>query len=456
MKNIIVLTSVVFGLMFTSCQKFVDVGTPTTQLVQSVVFENDATATSAMLAIYAKMEANGIFYLMSQYSGLSSDELYNYGTNSYYIDIYTNNLTSENGVVLGLWTLLYDYNYQANAVIAGLNNSVGISAPIKSRLLGEAYFVRALCHHYLTHFFGEIPLVLSTEYRQNAVLSRKAIDEVNEQIANDLNLAINLLDEQYVSGDNTPTTTRVRPNKFAAIALLARVELERQNWALAEQLSTEVINETGLYALSSNLLTTFNKNNMESIWQVMPVVAGKNSFYAAYILLGAPYSVSMTDTLINSFEPGDNRRLHWVGEIVVGSQKYYFPYKYKARNNMPLTENTIVLRLAEQFLIRAEARAKQNNLEGANQDLNVIRARAGLSPIDITDVDEFWLAISKERKTELFNENDFRWADLRRMALTDEILGPIKFPNLQPEDKLYPIPLSEINKNPNLTQNPGY
>ncbi|HYD92200.1 MAG TPA: RagB/SusD family nutrient uptake outer membrane protein, partial [Flavobacterium sp.] len=179
-------------------------------------------------------------------------------------------------------------------------------------------------------------------------------------------------------------------------------------------------------------------------------------FYSTYILLGAPYSVSLSDTLVNSFEAGDNRRVHWVGEITVGTMKYYFPYKYKARGNVPITEYTIALRLAEQYLIRAEARAKQNNISGANQDLNIIRNRAGLNSLDITDPSELWLAILQERKVELFCESDNRWADLRRMSLADQILGSIKAPNWQPSDKLYPIPITEMNRNPNLSQNPGY
>jgi hypothetical protein len=122
---------------------------------------------------------------------------------------------------------------------------------------------------------------------------------------------------------------------------------------------------------------------------------------------------------------------------------------------MPLTEYNMVLRLAEQYLIRAEARGMQNDLTGAMDDVNIIRARAGLSSIDGTGFaqQDVLDAIDQERRAELFVEWGHRWFDLKRTGKIDAVLGPVK-PDWQSKDALFPIAQTEIIANPNLIQNP--
>ncbi len=115
----------------------------------------------------------------------------------------------------------------------------------------------------------------------------------------------------------------------------------------------------------------------------------------------------------------------------------------------------MVLRFAELYLIRAEARANQDNLEGAIDDLNEIRSRAGLPDLlDTLTKDEVLLAIEKERKLELFTEWGHRWLDLKRTGRALTVLSVTK-PEITETDLLYPIPLAAMNTNPNLEQNPG-
>jgi hypothetical protein len=114
----------------------------------------------------------------------------------------------------------------------------------------------------------------------------------------------------------------------------------------------------------------------------------------------------------------------------------------------------MVFRLAEQYLIRAEARAKENNISGSQADLNIIRARAGLPNTTATDVNSLISAIIHERQTELFTEWGNRWFDLRRYNLTD--LLKTEKPGWIPADTLYPIPLSQLKLNVYLRQNKGY
>ena len=115
----------------------------------------------------------------------------------------------------------------------------------------------------------------------------------------------------------------------------------------------------------------------------------------------------------------------------------------------------MVMRLAEQYLIRAEARAQQGNISGGLSDLNVIRNRANLIDISGVSQNELLKDIIQEKRIELFTEWGHRWLDLKRTNNTDAILSPIK-PNWNSEDKLYPIPLRELDSNPNLNQNSGY
>src|SRR5690606_22674358 len=169
---------------------------------------------------------------------------------------------------------------------------------------------------------------------------------------------------------------------------------------------------------------------------------------------------SLAEGFLAQFEPGDLRATHWVGSVTNGASTWYFPFKYKLKvATASSQEYSVVMRLAETFLIRSEARARQANLPGAIADLDVIRQRAGL-PL-IADVnpsinqDEMLLAIEQERRSELFCENH-RWYDLNRTDRADIVLGAVK-QNWEPTDHLYPLPESELLINPLLApQNPGY
>jgi hypothetical protein len=119
----------------------------------------------------------------------------------------------------------------------------------------------------------------------------------------------------------------------------------------------------------------------------------------------------------------------------------------------------MILRLAEQYLIRAEARAQQNNIDGAKTDLNAVRNRAGLLNTTANDKTEMMAAVLHERQVELFTELGHRWFDLKRTKAVDLVMNsvtPIKGGTWQTTDQLYPIPVADIIRNSTLKQNPGY
>ena len=150
------------------------------------------------------------------------------------------------------------------------------------------------------------------------------------------------------------------------------------------------------------------------------------------------------------------RKLAWVQSENFSGQTIYYPYKYKINSGPPITEFYVVLRLAEQYLIRAESRANVDDIEGAQNDLNAIRNRAGLSNTTAIDKTSLLKAIEHERQIELFAEWGNRWFDLKRTGRANTVLGSLKPSTWQATDTLWPIPNSQILLNPSLKQNAGY
>ena len=457
------------------CRKFVQVAPPVTSLVSTSVFTNNLTASAAVSGLLHQMAApntpfgggeNGISILL----GLSSDEFALFPTTKEMLALtYTNALHSNMNSAPRLWNNLYNYIYQANAVITGLEQSDQVSTMLKQQLIGEAKFIRALCHLYLVNIYGDVPVVTTTDYRINAFVSRIAEKDVYKQIINDLLDAKALLTIEYRTPLGGITNERVRPNKAAAAALLARVYLFTEDWVKAEDLATKIINnEFGQFSLSSNFATVFTKASSEAIFQLQGTIMGANTADAGLFLLtinGGPsssYPLTLNDALISQFDLGDLRRQNWVNSKIVGNDQFYFSYKYKlfSTPDMAPNEYPILLRLAEQYLIRAEARAKQNNLPGAISDINIIKNRAGLLPIDDTLGNSQVVGeIIKERQLELFTEYGHRWIDLKRLHYLDSVMTHVTFSKggtWHPYSSLYPIPIDEIDANPNLVQNPGY
>jgi hypothetical protein len=260
---------------------------------------------------------------------------------------------------------------------------------------------------------------------------------------------------------------RARPTSWAAAALLARVYLYAGKYDSAESLAASIIGNMSQYSLCS-LDSVFLANSSEAIWQIMPpVTVGYTQEGSLFNITKSPTSGGATSTistqLLGAFEPGDQRKSHWIGVFKNGTNSFYFPYKYKKGSgaSAPASEYSMILRLAEQYLIRAESRAQQNNLTGAISDLNMIRARAGFGPNSLTNTlsqAQVLAAIAHERQVELFTEGH-RWFDLKRTQTVNAVMSVVtqqKGGTWDKNQQLYPIPLSDIQNNRNLAQNIGY
>lgn len=456
MMKVICTVFFIFIIVFSSCKKFVAIPPPQNQVVTATAFASDQSATSAIAGLYSQIMQTNLLMLngaMSLFPALSADELYNTSP-SPMITPFTNNAISPNDfftIYNRIWRWGYNYIYQANACIEGIARSSGISPAVKNQLTGEVKVVRALCYFYLVNLFGDVPLETTTDYRLNATMPRTSSEKIYQQIISDLS------DAQMLLGTNLSVGHTI-PDKWTATALLARVYLYQQNWQLAETLSSAVI-DSGGYQLESDLNQVFLSTSTGTIWQLAPVAPFFNTA-EGYTFIPASNRVkpayALTPYFLNAFENGDLRKADWTDSVTIGGSTYYYPYKYKVRSGSVKTEYNIVLRLAEQYLIRAEARAHQNNINGAVSDLNIIRQRAGLPPLsDKMNQTECLKAVLKERQTELFAEWGHRWFDLKRTGEVDSVLGAEKS-GWKPAAALYPIPFSQLEANPSLTQNPGY
>jgi len=436
------------------CNKLVDVDPPTDRIERALVFTSDATAVSAMSGVYAQMIRSNMQYASSAttiYAGLSSDELYPTTSVATTDEYFLNNLTAGNGTLrTNVWIPAYQVIFQCNNIIEGLQVSTDVSAALSRQLEGEAKFIRAFTHFYLVNFFGDVPLVITTDYKETSKLPREQTSKVYDQIVKDLSEARTLLAAGY------PSANRVRVNSKAASALLARVYMYMGEWQKAADESSNVISDP-TYAMVNVLNNVFLINSTETIWQLMPTSTTTNTWEGNTFIPAASTAPAygLTTSLVNAFPAADARKSNWTKSVVVGTTTHYYPNKYKVKTATTLTEYYVVLRLAEQYLIRAEAYAYLNKITEAKNDLNVIRARATLAATAANDQNSLLAAIEKERQLELFAEWGHRWFDLKRTGRTTAVLGPLKA-GWVATDTLYPIPQIEINRNPLLNQNPGY
>jgi hypothetical protein len=452
-KYFIITVSVLFSAF--SCDSFVDVELPSSQLTKVTVFEDMTTAAAALSGLYAKMRTNGILTGnaagMSCYLGLYADEFdyYQQGTVS---PFYNNSLYAGESGVGSIWNQSYNQIYAANAIIEGVSRSMALPESGRNQLKGEALFVRALLHFYLVNLYGDVPYITATDYDKNKKAGRTPSAAVYNNMVNDLTEAVALLPAAYV------TAERVRPNRSAASALLARVYLYMGAYAEAANEASAVINNP-LYIWETDLNKTFLKGSTATIWQFMPNVAGANTQEGSlYIFVaGPPPIVGLKPSFAASFAANDKRKLLWTAAVTTGGSTWYHAFKYKQKNSTGTSvEYSIVLRLAEQYLIRAEARARQGELISAKDDLNLIRRTAGLDNTAAVTAAEIVSDVLAQRKFELFTEFGQRFFDLKRTGLLDVTLSVSK-PGWNSEDQLWPLPALELSANPNLNpQNPKY
>lgn len=479
------LVLVSLNMVGTGCKKLAEVEAPVTSTSTENAYKDKATASAVFVGLYARLSSkffDGGLQSLSVYGDLSADNLTIFDLNSSrsFARFYQNNLEPRYvDVGSTYWKSTYELLYTINDAIERLKDNKDLQSSVSQRLLGEAYFLRAFCYFYLTNLYGDVPLVLSTDPDVNSKIARSSSSAVYDQMVSDLLNAETLLTNTYVGADVTVNTSeRLRPNLAAVQALLARVYLYKKDYPAAESNATKVISQTAEYSLTS-LNNTFVKNSPETIWSLQSVTLGLNTFEGRFFVLpesgpdGSDYNFYASGSFVDSFEPGDQRHTDWVGLVEKDGTPYHFFNKYKipvVAGSDDIKEYEIVLRLSEQYLIRAEARNEQGNSAGAIADVNAIRTRSRAAATDIVNNPlpnlpttlsqaQIRTRILAERRMELFGEWGHRWFDLKRSGTIDNVMitEAVKKGGVWSNYKaLHPIPTSDIFLNKSLTQNPGY
>lgn len=442
-----------FCVILLSCEEMLEVEIPSNQIGKDKVFADVQTANAALAGLYAGLRDNSPLSgeSLGAFLGVYTDDMDSYAltdTNGV-LALYHNQQTETNSTVYSVWSTAYQHIYAANAIIEGAQASA-LPGNEKERIEGEALLVRSILIFYLQQVFGAVPFPVSTDYKVNQSLSRLEEGEVLSRLETDLLRCIELLPDQYRDVE------RVYPNRKAAELMLAKVYMTGQKWAQAENMLKTILGSP-LYSFQNDLSKVFHKDSRHILWQLEPANPGDPTREAMlyYFSGAAPTGYALSDRLVASFEAADLRKQHWMAAVIVGGNTWYRADKYKNIEGNS-TEDSVVLRLEEVYLLLAEALSKQNKTAEAVGYVNPTRERAGLSPLASSLSKELLLEeILLENRREFFAEMGHRFLDLKRNNRLSDVQA-VK-PNWKPFHSLWPIPQKDLLLNPNLNpQNNGY
>lgn len=441
-----------FWVLLFSCEKLLEVETPSNQIGKDKVFADVQTANAALAGLYAGLRDNSLLSgeSLGAFLGVYTDDLDSYAltdTNGV-LALYHNQQTDTNSTVYSVWSTAYQHIYAANAIIEGVRASA-LPGNEKNRIEGEALLVRSIMLFYLQQLFGAVPYPVTTDYTVNQSLSRLESADVLSRLESDLLRCGELLPDQYRDAE------RVYPNRKGAELMLAKVYMLEQKWAQAETVLKTILGSP-LYSFQNDLSKVFQKDSKHIIWQLKPANPGDPVKEAMlyYFSGAAPTGYALSKSLISSFEAGDQRKQQWMAAVTVGGNTWYRVNKYKNITSND-TEDSIVFRLEEVYLLLAEALAQQDKVGEAFQYINPVRQRAGLSALASVSKEVLLSEILLENRREFFTEMGHRFLDLKRNnRLVD--LQAVK-PNWKSFHSLWPVPQKDLLLNPNLKpQNNGY
>lgn len=426
-----------------SCDKYLD-ETPNNALPAATAIRDAGTARAAINGAYSRVQS----YYASGYPTLgtiTTDNVIFNGTLSQYLQLDQNAVTPDNAITLDVYQSIYRAINTVNSIIAYVPaiNDPNLGSTEKNTILGEAYFIRALSYFDLGRAWGGVQLQLTPTTTLDGLkgIKRSTLTQTYDQVLADLVKAEELLAED--------ATTRNRAQKSTARALRARVHLYRKEWAEAETYASQVIGNTK-YALVKPYKTFFTSPflSQESVFELSFSTNNRNSYWNLWYpsSLGGQYTLKPSATIVeklNNPAIGGSRKALLAG---TGNNVYGVLYNTSATS----TDPSYVIRIAELYLIRAEARAQQNKLTEALADLNTVRSRADVAATTASTKDALLLAIEEENNVE-FAFEAHRWFDLVRTGRTGAVLG---LTNSQ--YWVFPFPYQDVLSDPYLEQNPGY
>ena len=451
----IIIPAALSIFVFGSCKKFLDVTSPNA-VADNSVFASADGARNARIGMYNTLQDKNYY---GAYFPLLAECYTDDGTTGGYDvidlnDIATRTVGPANIYVQGIYTSIYNSIYTANKIIGNIDKAKGLPDDEKANILGEALFVRAMGHFDLLRMFGEhwdktssfgISLVTSTDKPQTPV-ARSTVDDSYKQIIADLQQSITDLNadngNQYIS-------------PAAAKALLSRVYLYYGDKSNAASMATDVINNSS-YALFgpddfSKIYT--DKLTAESVFELKFDPQNPSAYntvtYARPDALRSEV-LFLANADLNTFFEGrsGDRRQSLVDFVNVDVSIQPDGRTEKYRGETTKDNSAYIIRLAEIYLVRAEALGRSAGLA----DLNTIRVSRGMDPLlagDVPTDDDFLNAVLDERRAEL-NFEGHRLFDLARTQKITNLLGSSVNP-------IMPIPQREIDGTAGVVlQNPGY
>ncbi|MBL4677645.1 MAG: RagB/SusD family nutrient uptake outer membrane protein [Mucilaginibacter sp.] len=472
-----------------SCKKSLDLQ-PISDATVNNSYSTATQAEAALVGAYNTFTSSDYYIWDNIFTtDVRSDNHYAGGDNPDFFQYDNLNLTATNSKVYGDWSNLYNGILKANTVIQRipLITDPALTGARKAQIVGEAKFLRAYHYYQLVKNWGGVPLVtvpVTTTEPADINTPPASVAEVYNQIITDLTDAAAALPDTYGSD---ASVNKARATKGAANALLAKVYAQKPDRDYAKVLTyaDAVISSPANYALVtySDLFDGNHFNNAESILEAQFNGTTIGNWSPSLLL---PPSITNTtwrkfitpsQDLAKAFDAeGDVVRKNqtmlfetapWVDEYWSAKVNGSVPFPYKQRNltNGNSTSRQYMLRLGDIILMKAEALNALGRTSEAATALNLIRKRAGLANTTASTQAEMTLAVEKERRLELAQEGQ-RWDDLVRYGRAETVMNALNEVNLvtgqkvnynmTKEKELLPIPQTERNRNPALTQNPGY
>jgi hypothetical protein len=430
-------------LSITSCKKFLE-ETPNNALPTETAITDAGTARAAIIGAYDRLQE----YYAASYPTLgtiTTDNVVFNGTLSQYLQLDQNAIPTDNVITVAAYQGIYRAINSANSVIAYVPavNDPTLSNAEKDRILGEAYFIRALSYFDLARGWGGVQIQLEPTTSLDGLkgIKRSTLDQTYDHVLADLVRAEALLPED--------ATTRNRAQKSTVFALRARLHLYREQWADAENYATQVINNPKFALVKPyNAFFTAPFQSTESVLELAFSPNDRNAFWNLWYpsSAGGQYTLKPSEALVNKLNDplvGGSRK-----SLLAGTGNAVYGVLYNTAGTS--TDPAYLIRISELYLIRAEARAHLGKLTEAATDLNTIRLRAEVPPTQASTQAALLLAIEAENAVE-FAFEAHRWFDLTRTRRAEAVLG-LSNRNFW----LFPLPLSDVQSDPDLTQNPGY
>ena len=485
MKINSILTAVICVFIFTQCSKdFLDLQ-PKSDVSTSKAYQTASDAENVLVGVYNKLLDGHQNWTRMIMVDILDDNCYAGGDNPNLYKIRAfKPLPTTDDPIFNMWVSCYDQINRANVVlkyVPGISDpklDVKVDGNISRRdqILGEATYLRAMEYFDLVRIYGDVPVSLApTESTDPGTINqaRKPVAEINAQIIKDLEYCLTVLPDKY--GDQAQT--RGRATKGAANAMLAQVYATALpvDWNKVKQYADAIISNTSVYHLQGSFAELFDGlhyNNSESIFEIQFQKPNCTAWQYHLILPTSitgdnwrKFMVPTLDLMKTWRNEGDSVRIHAsvIFELSAWNDEYWgnnvpFIYKWKHDDGWASGDHWYVQRLAETILLRAEAKAELNDIAGALADLKTVRDRVSLpdktAALSGKTKDEVHNAILLERRLELAFEG-FRWMDLKRTGKAISTLTNVGY-TLDEHNLVMPIPQSERDRNPNLTQNAGY